>query len=266
MGTGLGLTWIFWRDRVPITERKRFNCLSDEWMLKNAHKYNTGAIIVHFLVNASRIQPSLLLPDDHPTSAAVKGIFNRLVNTAAAELAVDTEDWKIDIIATSDHNIVIATEDGHFMVCTKALGIWEDENTLAALISSELAYTAVKLRAAGLSNHFFKLGAALPAAQLVITSLFLPAAWVLAIPYMCLYGNNLMISFNKLWTKIILFFKTVAQKADIELRLVKKLRQWIPEIRDKFGDMVVDKQEHKLLPTEPYLPSETVVIASQTDS
>jgi hypothetical protein len=30
------------------------------------------------------------------------------------------------------------------------------------------------------------------------------------------------------------------------------MRQWIPEIRERFEDTVVEKQEPKLLPTEPY--------------
>ncbi len=55
MGTGLGLTWLFCRDRVPITERKRFNYFSDVWVTKNVHKYNMGDALAYASVQASRI-------------------------------------------------------------------------------------------------------------------------------------------------------------------------------------------------------------------
>jgi hypothetical protein len=45
-----------------------------------------------------QIQPALPWPDDHPANVAVKAIFNRLVTTAATEVAFDTEYWKINII------------------------------------------------------------------------------------------------------------------------------------------------------------------------
>jgi hypothetical protein len=99
MGTGLGLSWIFFRNEVPITGRNRFNCLSDDWMLRNAHKWNLGALIADGLTQAARIKPTLLYPDNHPASLAARGIFDRLVEVSTIELGINPLDWRINIIA-----------------------------------------------------------------------------------------------------------------------------------------------------------------------
>ena len=82
-----------------MTERERFNFLSDDCAVRYMNKFHTGARVADFLRKASLIQPTLLCPKEHPTTLAVNDIFERLVATAATDFAIDSECWTVDIIS-----------------------------------------------------------------------------------------------------------------------------------------------------------------------
>lgn len=96
MAAGLGVTWVTCRDKVPITERNRFNCLSTNWMLRNAYKFNVGERVVFEIIQAVPFIPNILLPDEHPATLAVRAVFDRLI---AASSGLETSALRIDIVS-----------------------------------------------------------------------------------------------------------------------------------------------------------------------
>jgi hypothetical protein len=95
------------------------------------------------------------------------------------------------LISRVDNTAVIAITSGQVVVTSGALSACRDEARLAFLLGTEIACAVTKQRSESLSNYFLARAAALPAVQFIVTALFLPSVWYVAIPYLCLYGTYL---------------------------------------------------------------------------
>jgi len=95
------------------------------------------------------------------------------------------------LISRVDDDIVIAITSGQVVVTSGTISACRDEARLAFVLATEIACAVTKLRSESLSNYFLARAAALPAVQFIVTALFLPSVWYVAIPYLCLYGTYL---------------------------------------------------------------------------
>jgi hypothetical protein len=77
---------------------------------------------------------------------------------------------------------------GELIICSGSLSFCRDEACLASLMSSKIGHVVTKQPCEGLSNYYFAREAAIPAVQYIVTALFLPTVWFLAVPYILLYG------------------------------------------------------------------------------
>lgn len=146
---------------VPVTGRRRFNFLSDDFVAR-AHARAADAVI--YQVEA---QGGHFLSDWDPRTMLVKRVMRRLIPVSGmADL-----DWEIRVIADSRTANAFVLPGGKVFVHSGILNVCRNEDALAAVLGHEIAHNtashaAERLSAAWVGNltagSLFFLAGALP--------------------------------------------------------------------------------------------------------
>ena len=132
-------------EEVPITGRRRFNCLSPE-----TEKKVLGDAGYEDLLREFR---GKILPENHPDTRMVKKVVERLL-PAVGNLGTDTE-WAVHVIDAPNEKNAFVVPGGKVFVFSGILPICQDEDGVAAVLGHEIAHNVAHHTAEALSRSLF---------------------------------------------------------------------------------------------------------------
>ena len=152
---GGGTFYVLNLEQVPITHRRRFNCIgaSTEAQLGSQGYEET-----------LRDFRGKILPENHPYSQMVAKVVERLLPTARGLSGSD--EWRIHVINEQDQKNAFVLPGGKVFVFTGLLPIAKDEAGLAAVLGHEIAHNVAHHLAERLSQSIIVAGAAMIIATL----------------------------------------------------------------------------------------------------
>lgn len=128
-GAGGGTFYVLNLEEVPVSHRRRFNCISPELEKKLLAGQGYEEILQEFR--------GKFLPDHHPYTQMVARVVQRLL-PAAEGLAGD--EFVIHVIDDPRQQNAFVMPGGKVFVFTGILPICEDENGLATVLGHEIAH------------------------------------------------------------------------------------------------------------------------------
>ena len=158
IGTGTvgGVFYVYNLEEVPITGRRRFNCLSPE-----TEKQVLGDAGYKDLLREYR---GKILPENHPNTRMVKRVVERLL-PAVGDLGMETE-WAVHVIDEPNEKNAFVVPGGKVFVFSGILPICQDENGVATVLGHEIAHNIAHHTAERISRSFFVFLVALAATAL----------------------------------------------------------------------------------------------------
>jgi metalloendopeptidase OMA1, mitochondrial len=158
VGTGTvgGVFYVYNLEEVPITGRRRFNCLSPE-----TEKQVLGDAGYEDLLREYR---GKILPENHPNTQMVKRVVERLL-PAVGDLGTETE-WAVHVIDEPNEKNAFVVPGGKVFVFSGILPICQDENGIATVLGHEIAHNIAHHTAERISRSFFVFVVALAATAL----------------------------------------------------------------------------------------------------
>jgi metalloendopeptidase OMA1, mitochondrial len=149
-GTAGGVFYVYNLETVPITGRRRFNCLS-----QSAEKALLGDSGYQQVLQEFQ---GKILPENHPYTQQVARVVERLL-PSAGNLAGD--QWVVHVIDEPKEMNAFVMPGGKVFVFTGILPICQDEDGVAAVLGHEIAHNVAHHAAERLSRNIFVLFAAL---------------------------------------------------------------------------------------------------------
>jgi predicted Zn-dependent protease len=158
IGTGTvgGVFYVYNLEEVPITGRRRFNCLSPK-----TEKQILGDAGYEDLLREYR---GKMLPENHPNTRMVKRVVERLL-PAVGDLGMETE-WAVHVIDEPNEKNAFVVPGGKVFVFSGILPICQDENGVATVLGHEIAHNVAHHTAERISRSFFIFVIALAATAL----------------------------------------------------------------------------------------------------
>ncbi|KAA6411744.1 MAG: Peptidase M48 [Lasallia pustulata] len=135
-------------ERVPVTNRLRFNCVSHEYEVSMAQQ-----MYAEILKEYGR----QILPAWHPDSKLVHKVLNRLIPASGLQ----DQRWEVHVINDDSQKNAFVIPGGKVFVFSGILPICTTESGLAAVLAHEIAHTIAHHPAERLSQSFLILPAAL---------------------------------------------------------------------------------------------------------
>ncbi|KAF2634094.1 hypothetical protein P280DRAFT_335547 [Massarina eburnea CBS 473.64] len=138
---GAGGFYLYNLEEVPVSGRRRFNCVSpnlEAWLGKRA-------------VNGVKEEyKGKFLPASDPRVRQVKNVLQRLLPYVKSEGLSDVE-WEVNVIDSPEMNAFVAP-GGKVFVFTGILPLCRDENGIAAVLGHEIAHVVARHSAERLSQ------------------------------------------------------------------------------------------------------------------
>lgn len=147
VGTGTvgGAFYVYNLEEVPITGRRRFNCLSPE-----TEKQILGDAGYQDLLREYR---GKILPEYHPYTRMVKRVVERLV-PSVGDLGNETE-WAVHVVDEPSEKNAFVIPGGKVFVFSGILPICQDENGVATVLGHEIAHNVAHHTAERISRSIF---------------------------------------------------------------------------------------------------------------
>ncbi|KAA8907328.1 peptidase family M48-domain-containing protein [Sphaerosporella brunnea] len=133
-------------EEVPVSHRRRFNCISPETEAKLAKQMYD--ITMHQFAGS-------ILPQYHPVTRRVKKVLDRLVPVAGME----NLHWEVHVIKEDSIKNAFVIPGGKVFVFSGILPICGDDDGLAAVLSHEIAHTIAHHAAERFSKSILVLAA-----------------------------------------------------------------------------------------------------------
>ena len=130
VGLGGGVFYILNLEQVPVTGRRRFNCISparEQAMAESQYQM------------VMQEYGRYVLPPSHPHSKLVNGVLGRLIMAAGLE----GQDWEVKVINDPEQENAFVLPGGKVFVFSGILPICATEDGLAAVLGHELAHNVV---------------------------------------------------------------------------------------------------------------------------
>ena len=125
---GGGLTfYIYNSETVPISGRRRFNCVPESWEIN----YAKGTY-----QEVMRAFGKKILPPNHPDSIMVNRVLRRLIPASG----LGDENWEVQVIGDREQTNAFVLPGGKVFVFSGILPICKDEDGLAAVLGHEIAH------------------------------------------------------------------------------------------------------------------------------
>ena len=125
---GSGATfYIYNLETVPISGRRRFNCISEKWELQLAKGSYDREIQIH---------GEDILPPNHPNSIMVNRVMQRLISANG----LGNQGWEVRVIEDQEQENAFVLPGGKVFVFSGMLPICKDEEGLAAVLGHEIAH------------------------------------------------------------------------------------------------------------------------------
>ncbi|PGH29316.1 hypothetical protein GX50_07925 [[Emmonsia] crescens] len=160
-GTAMAGFYVWNLDVVPMTGRRRFNCISNEMEMQlGKHTYD-------MTVQEYR---GRFLPESHHLVRYVDDIFRKLIFSGQPQLGEGDEmlkklKWKVHVIDSPEMNAFVLP-GGNVFVFTGILPICRDKDGLAAVLGHEIAHVLAHHPAERMSSNIVVIIAALAASVL----------------------------------------------------------------------------------------------------
>ena len=175
---GIAAVWLYNREVVPFSGRKRFRFVDPTWHAKYDARSDPDIKKGLEMLDNGHKNPELLWSDDHPATKIVRRIFSKLI----AESGLDRMDWDVQILSTKGrylsplllhsrrlthsqdsstpkrYPIVMVTPNGKVVVFSEGLKTLSDEAELAAILSKGISEVAIGLRAEHYCNSLLITG------------------------------------------------------------------------------------------------------------
>jgi hypothetical protein len=147
LGTGTAGTvfYVYNLEEVPITGRKRFNCLSPA-----TEKQVLGDAGYQDLL---REYQGRILPENHPYTRMVTKVVKRLL-PAVGNLGTETE-WAVHVIDEPNEKNAFVVPGGKVFVFSGIIPICQDENGVATVLGHEIAHNVAHHTAERISRSLF---------------------------------------------------------------------------------------------------------------
>ena len=157
IGTGAagGVFYLYNLEQVPISGRRRFNCISAETEKKLFGDSGYGELLQQF--------QGKILPAYHPYTQLVAHVCERLL-PSTGDLAGD--GWVVHVIDDPNQKNAFVVPGGKVFFFSGILPICQDENGVAAVLGHEIAHNVAHHAAERVSRSVFVLLVALIAANL----------------------------------------------------------------------------------------------------
>lgn len=144
-----GLFYVTHLDKAPISERTRFIWVSPS-LERRIGQYSYNSII-----NETR---GHIIPEMHPLTRKVEGIFRRIVDAAIKEPGVNSDlikdiQWKVHIVndPRAPPNAFVLP-NGKVFIFSSMLNICQNEDGIATVLSHEFAHQLARHTAENLSK------------------------------------------------------------------------------------------------------------------
>ncbi|KAI9804103.1 MAG: hypothetical protein M1825_001505 [Sarcosagium campestre] len=130
---GLGIFYWANLETVPVTGRRRFNCISPEYEVKSAR-----------MVYDQTLQQfrNAILPARHPSSKMVQRVMKRLIPSSG----VDAE-WEVHVINDPGQKNAFVLPGGKVFVFSGILPICQNDDGLATVLGHEIAHNVARHQA-----------------------------------------------------------------------------------------------------------------------
>ena len=145
---GLGFFYVYNLEKVPMTGRRRFNCVPaslEEWLGEG----NYRALLSDYR--------GRMLPQDHPNVVVVKRVLDRLLPAVEKVMGKKT-DWRVHVINDPKTENAFVIPGGKIFVFTGILPICHDEDGLAAVLGHELSHNVAHHSAENMSSSVIVMG------------------------------------------------------------------------------------------------------------
>ena len=149
MGGGSATFYAYNLERVPVTNRRRFNWVSP--------KLERELIDKQAYDEVTREYGRKFLPEGHESVKLVRKVVERLLATRRSEGAAEEEDWDVHVIDDPGNVNAFVTPGGKVFVFTGILPICQDENGLATVLSHEISHTLARHTAERVSRQIILL-------------------------------------------------------------------------------------------------------------
>lgn len=133
-------------EKVPISERRRFNCVSEKW-----EKQQSRAAFQQVMGQFGQ----QILPPNHPDSLAVERVMKRLIPASG----LGSEGWEVRVIADPKQQNAFVLPGGKVFVFSGILPICKTEEGLAAVLGHEIAHNQAHHSAEKMSQYFIVIAA-----------------------------------------------------------------------------------------------------------
>ncbi len=145
---GFGGLFYYNIEQVPISGRRRFNCISPAYEEAMAKSHYQGIMQAY---------GRDILPPDHPDSRMVNKVLKRLIPAAGLE----SQGWEVKVIDDPEQMNAFVLPGGKVFVFRGILPICAGEDGLAAVLGHEIAHNVVHHTAEKLSQTFYLIPIAL---------------------------------------------------------------------------------------------------------
>lgn len=144
VGAAGGTFYVINLEEVPITHRRRFNCISPETEKNLLGKMGYESVLQEFR--------GKILPENHPYTQMVARVVERLLPSTGG-LAGD--EWVVHVIDAPKEKNAFVMPGGKVFVFTGILPIAQDEDGLATVLGHEIAHNVAHHAAERLSRGGF---------------------------------------------------------------------------------------------------------------
>ena len=143
---GSGVFYVYNLETVPISGRRRFNCISEDWEKQQSQ----GAFR-----QVMREYRNQILPPNHPDSRLVERVMGRLIPASG----LGSEGWEVRVIGDLRQKNAFVLPGGKVFVFSGILPICKDEEGLAAVLGHEISHNVAHHSAEKMSRFFFLIAA-----------------------------------------------------------------------------------------------------------
>jgi hypothetical protein len=200
---GIAAVWLYNREVVLLSGRKRFMFVDLKWHAKYDARSDPDIKKGLEMLDNGHKNPELLWSDDHPATKIVRRIFSKLI----AESGLDHIDWDVQILSTKGrylsplllhsrrlthsqdssapehYSTVMVTPNGKAVVFSEGLKKISDEAELAAILSQGISEVATGLRAERYCNSWLNIRLGLTIVELMIAMMHAGTVlWVVSGP------------------------------------------------------------------------------------
>ncbi|KAI9642463.1 metalloendopeptidase [Ciborinia camelliae] len=175
VGLGMSYVWFTYRQMVPITERKQLIIGSDKGFISASNSSHEKLL---------KEMGDYVLPVDHPTAVAIRGVFDQLLESSGLEGG--SEQWEMLVVNAPFERNASVLYNKKVWIYSGLLDVAQDNNGLAVALSHEMAHVVAKHGPEKSSNVMFWGILGLPTLPLlspVIVIEFAVPAFLYALPW-----------------------------------------------------------------------------------